>query len=302
MNAAPALPLTGASWLQIDAASFGEHFDRRPFLIRHRLGEHPLFSLKRLLELGCALPADRVEYNAGDVPVSLDPRNTPRTGLSIEETIRRIEECRSWMVLKNVEQDPEYRALLDACLDQVQEHSESLWPGMHMREGFIFVSSPDSVTPYHMDPEHNFLLQVRGRKKISLFDGGDRDLLSERELEAFYGRGHRNLVFDAANQSKAKVFELAPGDGLYFPATWPHWVRNGPEVSVSFSITARTTSSDRREILYRVNHQLRRLKLRPRPVGDSALADGAKYLVFRTLRGAQRLLVARRPPGGRSYQ
>jgi hypothetical protein len=294
-------PVAGESLLQIDPASFQDHFDRRPFLIRHRLGEHPLFALGRLIELARTLPEDRVEYNAGDIPVSVDPSRTPRTGLSIEETIRRIEECRSWMVLKNVERDADYRALLDACLDQVREHSEARWPGMHLREGFIFVSSPGSVTPYHMDPEHNFLLQVRGRKRLSLFDGADRALLSERELEKFYGRGHRNLVFDDGYQAKAREFELTPGDGLHVPVTWPHWVKNGPEVSVSFSITFRTASSDRREIVYRVNNQLRRLALRPAPVGGSRLGDGAKYLAFRALSHAHRLLGGRRRSGGREY-
>ena len=276
--------------LHIEPARFREHFARRPFVVRHRLTDHPLFALPRLIELARMLPEDRVEYNAGDVPVSLDPARTPRTGLSIDETIRRIEECRSWMVFKNVEQDPEYRALLDACLDQVREHSESIVPGMGQREGFIFVSSPDSVTPYHMDPEHNFLLQIRGRKQVSLFDGDDRALLSERELEKFYARGHRNLVFDDANQDKAHVFELTPGDGLYFPVTWPHWVRNGPHVSVSFSITFRTLWSDRREVLYHVHERLGRLGIRLPPVGSSELADGAKYHAFRTLARARSLL------------
>ena len=27
-------------------------------------------------------------------------------------------------------------------------------------QGFIFISSPDAVTPYHFDPEHNILLQL----------------------------------------------------------------------------------------------------------------------------------------------
>ena len=283
-----------SSWLSIDPPRFRERFDRQPFLVRHRLAEHPLFTLPRLIELARALPEDRVEYNAGDVPVSLDPAQTPRTGLSIGETIRRIEECRSWMVFKNVEQDAEYRALLDACLDQVREYSEAACPGMGRREGFIFVSSPGSVTPYHMDPEHNFLLQIRGRKQVSLFDGEDRTVLSERELEKFYARGHRNLVFDDDYQRRAQVFELTADDGLYFPVTWPHWVKNGPEVSVSFSITFRTTSSDRREIIYRVNERLGRLGIRLPPIGRSDLVDGAKYQAFRTLARAHRLL------GGRS--
>jgi len=302
VTGATTAPVERTSLLHIDPLRFRERFDRQPFLVQHQLVGHPLFALPRLIELSRALPGELVEYNAGDVPVSLDPTWTPRTGLSIEETIRRIEECRSWMVFKNVERDPDYQALLDACLDQVREHSESAWPGMDRREGFIFVSSPGSVTPYHMDPEHNFLLQIRGQKQVSLFDGEDRALLTERELEKFYARGHRNLVFDDVNQRKAQVFTLAPGDGLYVPVTWPHWVKNGPEVSVSFSITFRTASSDRREVLYRVNERLRRVGIKLPPVGHSELIDGAKYQAFRTLARAHRLFAGRSETTVRSYQ
>src|SRR5262249_4393034 len=102
--------------LGIDPARFRARFDREPFVVDHRLSDHRLSARPRLIELARTLPEDHVEYNAGNVPVSLDPARTPRTGLSIDETIRRIEECRSWMVFKNVERDPDYRALLDACL------------------------------------------------------------------------------------------------------------------------------------------------------------------------------------------
>ena len=41
-------------------------------------------------------------------------------------------------------------------------------------QGFIFVSSPNSVTPYHFDPEHNILLQIRGSKVMTQFPAGTR--------------------------------------------------------------------------------------------------------------------------------
>src|SRR5262249_27574504 len=75
--------------------------------------------------------------------------------------------------------------------------------------------------------------------------------------------------------------------------TWPHWVKNGREVSVSFSITFRTASSDRREVLYHVNERLGRLGIRLPPVGRSKLADDAKYHAFRAMAPARRLLRAR---------
>ena len=40
---------------------------------------------------------------------------------------------------------------------------------MYKREAFIFVSSPNAVTPFHMDPEHNILMQLRGTKTMTLF-------------------------------------------------------------------------------------------------------------------------------------
>ena len=268
-------------YLELDNAAFHSQFGRTPFLVGHRLAGHELFSLPRLVELSRRLPADRVEYNPGDVPVNLDPAKTPRSGLSVEETIRRIEECRSWMVLKNVERDPAYRVLLESCLAEVRGASRTLTGGMRSKEAFIFISSPGSVTPYHMDPEENFLLQIRGGKTMSVFDPSDRSILSELEIERFFGGAHRNLVFRSWYQKKAKLVELTPGVGVHVPVTAPHWVQNGPAVSISFSITFRTRASMRFAQAHRFNADLRRLGLSPSPVGESVLRDSLKQLVCR---------------------
>src|SRR5262249_47340975 len=148
---------------------FKEHFGRRPFALEHNLAGHELFRMPRLIELSRALPAESVEYNAGNLPISQDPLRVPRNGLSAEETIRRIYECHSWMVLKNVEADPAYRRLLRACLEEIKPLTELLSPGMCKEEAFIFISSPGSVTPYHIDNEFNFLLQISGSKTMNVF-------------------------------------------------------------------------------------------------------------------------------------
>lgn len=286
--------------LDLDAPAFRAHFGNRPFLVRHRLAGHPLFALPRLIELSRKLPAASVEYNAGDVPVCVDPERTPRTGLSVEETLRRIEECRSWMVLKNVEQDPAYRDLLERCLEEVGGITEAFCPGMSEKVAFIFVSSPGSVTPYHMDPEENFLLQVRGRKTMYLFDRDDRSIVTDPEIERFLAGAHRNLVFREDAQAKARPFELEPGLGVHVPVTAPHWVKNGSEVSISFSITFQTRASVRRTQAHRMNAELRRRGYAPAPVGRSQALDAGKQLAWRVLNRASRLLhpgTVQRSPG-----
>jgi cupin-like protein len=268
---------------------FRDGFGRTPFVVRHSLTDHPLFELSRLIELSTRLPPDHVEYNAGNLAVNQNPKQTPQNGLSIEETIRRIEHCRSWMVLKHVEHDSAYRDLLLECLAEVEAQNHPYVRGICKREAFIFISSPGSVTPYHMDPECNFLLQVRGRKQVSLFDGNDRSLLSEQELERFYSGAHRNLVFKDEYQQRASVFELGAGDGLHFPVTWPHWVKVHEEVSVSFSITFQTRATERRDALYYVNHHLRARGWNPTAVGRSPLRDAVKYNTFRAIRRLRNL-------------
>lgn len=269
------------SHLVIEPTTFRDKFDRRAFALRHDLVDHPLFSLERLVELAQTLPADEIEYNPGDVPISLAPEQTPQSGLSVEETIHRIKECNSWMVLKRVERDPEYRALLDACLDQVRQHSESMHPNMHQREGFIFVSSPGAITPFHMDPELNVLLQIRGDKIMRVWDPNDRQVISELTLERYFASSkHRNLVYKDDYGPRADSFALSPGDAVHVPMAVPHWVEVGSEFSISFSITFRTDRSNQRERLYQINSRLRRMGLSPRPVGQSQTVDAMKLRLY----------------------
>ena len=268
--------------LEVDRHQLRERFDRAPFLIRHRLTDHPLFALSSLVALSHRLPREQVEYNAGDLTLSQDPDRMPQTELSIEETIERIETCRSWMVLKYVEHDPVYRRLLDDCLDELHAVAPEVTKGMRMRQGFIFVSSPGAVTPFHLDHEHNFLLQVRGTKTVTQYDREDRRLVTDEEIERSYAGAHRNLQL--RGPAREDVFELGPGDGLHFPVDAPHHVRNGAAVSISFSVTFRTDASARRAGIYRLNGRLRQLGLHPSRVGQSPLRDQAKWLVSRALR------------------
>ncbi len=270
----------------LDAATFASSFNRRAFTVKHHLVSHPLLVLPRLIELSRALPATAVEYNAGNASISQNPDETPRTGLSVEETLRRIEEECSWLVLKNVQRDPEYKGLLDACLDEIQPFTEAMAPGMTGREAFIFVSSPGSTTPFHIDPEYNFLLQIRGTKFMTVFDRSDRSVLSDEELENYYSGAHRNLEFKPEYEAKGQTFELAPGTGLHVPVTAPHYVKNGGEVSISLSITFQNPENERRRTIYHANAELRKRGLKPASVGQSKLRDEVKLGAYRALRRA----------------
>ncbi len=195
-------------------------------------------------------------------------------------------------MLKNVQSDPEYATVLHECLNQVEEIAAQRLSGISDRAGFIFVSSPNSVTPFHMDPEHNFLLQMQGSKTIQVFDQRDRSIVAEEDIEnTYYGnKAHRNLEFKDSFESQGQSIMLNSQEALHIPIHAPHWVRNGQTMSISFSITFRSDQSRKAVRIHTLNARLRRRGLSPADVGSSAMADHMKDLVVRSAVKAKSLL------------
>jgi hypothetical protein len=276
--------------LAANADAIRAQFERVPFMINHTLCSHPLLQLPRLVELAAALPESSVEFNHADIPLNQEYLKTPRNGLSIAETLHQIEHCRSWMVLKNVEHDPAYRQLLLDCLSPLRPCTEPVAPGMCLPEAFIFVSSPRAVTPFHCDPEHNFLLQIRGSKQMGVFDRENSKVVTQLQLEEKANGAHRNLPFTEDMHRHEKLFHLRPGTGVHVPMHCPHWVRVDDVVSVSFSVTFRSRVSARRDAVLRINSRLRRFGFEPAKPDRHVWNDELKFFADKVIIRAARAL------------
>ena len=267
-----------------------EAFPQRSLMVHHNLVDHPLLTVEALLELSRRLPEKHVEYCSGEVGVE-EHGHAPTNGLSPEETIRRIAECKSWLALRNVEADPVYRELVHACAEEVSAVVGHEVGPISQREGYIFLSSPGSVTPLHMDPEHNFLLQIQGSKLLHLWDPWNRDVVTEEMLEEMHTTQDwaRMKVSDNA-VPPTWSWNLEPGVGAYLPPEAPHWVQNGDEVSISFSFVFRSKYLLRKQSIHQFNAKMRRRGKTPIPVGRSALRDSIKAGIMRGGRATKRLL------------
>lgn len=286
---------SSASWLELEPDGFAKSFNREPFRIRHSLVRHPLLQLDRLIRLAADLrPAD-VEINAGDVPESLPGGRKPLLDLSPPEAVTRIRECRTWLGLLRVEQDPEYGQLLDAMMDQLQPLVDPITPGMRERHAYIFVTSPNSTVPYHMDPEHGFLLHIQGRKSFTVYDGGDPEVVTEMEIEQHYTKGNRRLELRPEVAARGQTFLLEPGDGLHVPFGWPHHITNDDQISVSLQISFLTPNAERRARVYKINSHLRKFGVTPARLGNSPVGDSLKSAAGHVALATRRALSALKP-------
>lgn len=116
---------------------------------------------------------------------------------------------------------------------------------------------PGTITPLHNDPYHNILTQVVGRKYVRLYSPLDTERMRARGRENGVEMGNTSLMdvgvvegwdilsdddggqhaeedLDAFRNVPFLDCILEPGDALYIPIGWWHYVRG---LSVSFSVS-----------------------------------------------------------------
>lgn len=266
--------------------------------VTHSLVDHPLLQRSSLVRLAKRLEErGRVRSHSDKATAATSFNTAPEdhpTQNSVAKAIEDVESAHAWMSLLNVQTDPEYRTLVDEVLDDVKPVLDVKDPGMCYRGGWIFVTSPNAVTPFHMDLEHNFIMQIAGKKRLYVWDPWDRSVVPERGQELFHAYHSRELVkFDDSLRKKAMVFDLEPGQGAFMPSTAPHMVENGDNASITISFTFYTNSTRRRTLVYRGKTHLRRLGLEPRPFGRSELRDDLLHRAMSAYSGAKEFVLAK---------
>ncbi|TCM21828.1 hypothetical protein EDF56_101504 [Novosphingobium sp. PhB165] len=282
MNARSALP-DRSVFDSSQRECFSRNYPEIPHKLAHALRSHPLLELEALAELAECLPAGSIEYNFGNQPLGVDGKPAP-TGIPIGRTIREIETTNSWAVIKNVEQHADYARLLEDLLGELRPVIEARTGRMMKLQGFIFVTSAGGVTPYHFDPEHNILLQVRGNKVMTQFPAGNPRFAPDEVHETYHTGGGRELKWRDDLLDGGREFALQPGEAVFVPVMAPHFVRNGTEPSISLSITWRSEWSFAEADARALNGVLRRFGLKPKAPGRWPAHNRGKALIWRVLR------------------
>ena len=262
--------------LEIDSSTFSDAFAWRSIAVGHGLVDHPLFTLDAIAELADRLPPDAVRRERGNLPLVNREGYVDIGEGAPSATIRDVERNGFRTSLRDIQQDRQYSDLINECLDEVEGILKDREGGMRRRTGYLFITAPASNTPMHFDPEHSFLLQVRGVKHVSVAAFED-DSIRQRELDLYYDAEECDF---AAMEEVAEDFRLDPGVGVYLPSFVPHWVTTEAGISISFSIPFYTEFSERAESVNRINRRLRKMRMSPRGPGRSEPVDRVKAASF----------------------
>jgi hypothetical protein len=271
------LPSNGLQVLDADPATFRQCFGRLPFILRHNLASRGLFTIDRLTEIAERMIAmDR----AGRIIMHEGARTTAGKIIDVKQkkpvasALSRLENSSWWINFVGIEEfDPELNDVYRKTLQDVETLlGTRVVKDVKCGHMNVFVASSHMVTPYHFDHGHNFLCQIANEKSAWLWEPDDRETLPHPEIEDFYleawDRPRHKLDF-----GRAREFRLHPGDALHHPSLAPHWVKNGPSMSISVAMHFSTAALERRARIYQVNGVLRRVGLTPSPPGVNRVLD-----------------------------
>ena len=289
-----------------DPASFST---RRIERLHHNFHEHPLMQMGELARLAKELaPTRQTRF--------IKPGTTQRSafshdgrspdGRTIEQVFASIEEPGSWLALYNVETVPRYAEFLAEVIGTVRPYIERDQGATFMMTGFIFISAPPSVTPFHIDRENNFWLQIHGRKVMNVWHHTDREVVPGKDVEDFIiHRALERVQLQAGHESRSEAFDVGPGDGVYFPATSPHmtrsdpdWTKPGDRISVSIGVTFYTDLTRKHAHVHQFNDALRRVGMTPATPGESDFLDRLKAPLGRMIGNARYRKRKSEPPPG----
>lgn len=241
------------------------------------------------------MPSDQVFYSSGLVEKTdnfdrahIDKKN----GLSLLETMERIRTSNSYVMVRKPETHASFRDLFSELKGEVEGIMADAGAGTSAHDAmlYLFIASPGSVTPFHIDRYSTFLMQFHGKKTLYVYPPFREEIVNQAVYESFVAKSGRRPNYDPSLDHYAEAFSFHPGETLHIPFLAPHHVKNGPdEVSISLSIIFNTEITWRQIGAMRFNDKLRRsmgrVGISPGPVGRSRLVDGAKAFAFDAANG-----------------
>ena len=257
------------------------------FSLSHSLSEHQLLSPAGIQALADRLPAGSAELGlAGLVAeggLSYEPDDMTDAG----PAVRSLAGDDASVYLHNVERDPQFCSLVDDIMAEVSRRLSLGAADIRRREGYLFLTGGTATTFAHVDHEYNFLLVVRGRKRVFIAEVPSEE--GELALESMHSGGYGSC---ASVPTAGSFYEIGPGEGVFIPPRGAHYVENGPGPCAALSVVFGTDELDDQAKIYRANALLRRLGLDPRPPGGSPKVDHAKLVFADVARGARGALRA----------
>lgn len=260
----------------------------RSLLGRHRLHEMDLFSDDALIDLLDRYPRNRLQaWTMGTDPLRRDEwQAVDTTDVPGKKLLEAVKHGRLWYNILRLDLfDPRYRDIVNGLYSEMAAASPGFTPLSAV--GTLLLSSPNAMVYYHADGPPTTLFHVRGRKRIWIYPFEER-FVSQMLMEEIFGSAmDEEVPYSPEFDKDAAVYDLDPGDLVWWPLNAPHRIENMDSLNVSLSTRYHTEESERRKLVYNANRFLRKkCWFRNLAVRETGLRSSVKCFTYRVCRRA----------------
>jgi hypothetical protein len=281
-------------------------FNHKPFTLSHELVNHEAFQLDNLAKLISELPEKQVIFSKllEEDDIGSDFFNDPKAGKyankgSLETAIRSMESADAFISLINPHRHPLFEGVYKAIMAEIEAHlgtTEKNTVSFGGEQSWLFIASPNAITPFHYDPSSNFLFQIKGEKIVKVFPPRHPDILSDEQYEDVLTVGPpKDTGYRKHLDQLGQEFVIKSGDSMHIPFTSGHYVQNGAdEISITYSLFFQTNETRRWFHSAYFNKKFRKafrmLGMKVSGVGSSTRADNFKDFCMRAISKIKRTL------------
>ncbi len=256
--------------------------DRKPFEFRHTMVDHPVLTLENLSKILQELPKEKVMFSKGlnDLAVNFDKAlDNDTKKLNLNEMIETIRTSNCYIAARNLEMHESFKGLYSDLLEDIGKLLKHHKTGKKPLEPMVwlFIASPNAITPFHFDRSSNFIFQIRGSKELAVFPPRVEEIISAKDTESYLDWSSQLPPWREELDKHAHKFNFKAGEAVHIPFVSGHYVKNGPEdISITMSIFFHSNETKRWSGAMRFNNRMRRFGLKLKPVGNAPVADRIK--------------------------
>lgn len=255
---------------------------------RHRLHQMDLFTDEALIDLLDRYPRQRLQaWTMGTDPLRReDWQAVDTTDVPGKDLLAAVKSGRLWYNILRLDLfDRRYREIIDQLYDEMAQASPGFTPVSTV--GTLLLSSPNAMVYYHADGPPTTLFHIRGHKRMWIYPLEER-FVSQHFLEEIFGSAmDEEVPYSPDFDNYAEVFDLGPGDLVWWPQNAPHRIENLDTLNVSLSTRYHTEASERRKLVYNANRFFRKkLGFQQLSVNEGGVASAVKCLGYRLCRRA----------------
>lgn len=263
-----------------------KNLDQKTFSLTHNLTNHPSLQLDHLMKVVSKHPKDKLLFSAelNKLDNNFDYALDDHKEVDYQKILETIKNTNSsYIAIKNPELNESFKDIYNDINSDLGLIMQELGIGSSPIEPmlWIFIASPNAITPFHIDRFSNFIMQIRGSKELAVYPPRNSTVVPTEITEAYIDWAGKSPLWKEETDHLATKYFFKPGEAAHIPFTSGHYVKNGSDdISITISVFFYTEKSLQWTKAMKLNNRLRKFGIKTNPVDQNKTMDSLKANIF----------------------